>query len=69
VLLYDVENGNTQRRSRRGQYATHRPGNRSASSPTWRSSASIRNYVELVRDDAVGYRIYIKEGTATERKT
>lgn len=63
VLLYDVENGNPNGDPDAGNMPRIDPETGYGIVTDVCLKRKIRNYVELVRGDASGYRIYIKEGT------
>lgn len=63
VLLYDVENGNPNGDPDAGNMPRIDPETGYGIVTDVAIKRKIRNYVELVQDDTVGYRIYIKEGT------
>lgn len=64
VLLYDVENGNPNGDPDAGNMPRIDPESGHGIVTDVALKRKIRNYVELVRGDAPGYRIHIKEGTA-----
>lgn len=63
VLFYDVENGNPNGDPDAGNMPRIDPETSSGIVTDVAIKRKIRNYIELVRGDAKGYRIYIKEGT------
>ncbi len=63
VLLYDVENGNPNGDPDAGNMPRIDPETGHGIVTDVCLKRKIRNYVELVKGDAPGYRIYIKEGT------
>jgi CRISPR-associated protein Csd2 len=63
VLLYDVENGNPNGDPDAGNMPRIDPETGYGIVTDVCLKRKIRNYVELVKGDATGYRIYIKEGT------
>jgi CRISPR-associated protein Csd2 len=63
VLLYDVENGNPNGDPDAGNMPRIDPETGHGIVTDVCLKRKIRNYVELVRADAAGYRIYVKEGT------
>lgn len=63
VLLYDVENGNPNGDPDAGNMPRIDPETGHGIVTDVCLKRKIRNYVELVKGDATGYRIYIKEGT------
>jgi CRISPR-associated protein Csd2 len=62
VLLYDVENGNPNGDPDAGNMPRIDPETGYGIVTDVSLKRKIRNYVEMVKGDAVGYRIYIKEG-------
>jgi CRISPR-associated protein Csd2 len=62
VLLYDVENGNPNGDPDAGNMPRIDPETGYGIVTDVCLKRKIRNYVEMVKGDAVGYRIYIKEG-------
>ncbi|MCC6148392.1 MAG: type I-C CRISPR-associated protein Cas7/Csd2 [Anaerolineaceae bacterium] len=62
VLLYDVENGNPNGDPDAGNMPRIDPETGYGIVTDVCLKRKIRNYVEMVKDDATGYRIYIKEG-------
>ncbi len=62
VLLYDVENGNPNGDPDAGNMPRIDPETGYGIVTDVCLKRKIRNYVELVKGDAAGYRIYIKEG-------
>ena len=62
VLLYDVENGNPNGDPDAGNMPRIDPETGYGIVTDVCLKRKIRNYVELVKGDASGYRIYIKEG-------
>ena len=63
VLLYDVENGNPNGDPDAGNMPRIDPETGYGIVTDVCLKRKIRNYVELVKGDATGYRIYVKEGT------
>jgi len=63
VLLYDVENGNPNGDPDAGNMPRIDPETGHGIVTDVAIKRKVRNYVELVKGDAPGYRIYIKEGT------
>ncbi len=63
VLLYDVENGNPNGDPDAGNMPRIDPETGHGIVTDVALKRKVRNYVELVKGDAPGYRIYIKEGT------
>lgn len=63
VLLYDVENGNPNGDPDAGNMPRIDPETGYGIVTDVCLKRKIRNFVELVRGDAAGYRIYVKEGT------
>lgn len=63
VLLYDVENGNPNGDPDAGNMPRIDPETGYGIVTDVCLKRKIRNYVEMVKGDAAGYRIYIKEGT------
>ncbi len=63
VLLYDVENGNPNGDPDAGNMPRIDPETGHGIVTDVCLKRKIRNYVELVKGDAAGYRIYVKEGT------
>jgi len=63
VLLYDVENGNPNGDPDAGNMPRIDPETGHGIVTDVALKRKIRNYVELVKGDGTGYRIYIKEGT------
>lgn len=63
VLLYDVENGNPNGDPDAGNMPRIDPETGYGIVTDVCLKRKIRNYAELVKGDASGYRIYIKEGT------
>ena len=63
VLLYDVENGNPNGDPDAGNMPRIDPETGHGIVTDVCLKRKIRNYVELVQGDEVGYRIHIKEGT------
>ena len=68
VLLYDVENGNPNRDPDAGNMPRIDPETGHGIVTDVALKRKIRNYVELVKGDAPGYRIYVKEGTPLNDK-
>ena len=62
VLLYDVENGNPNGDPDAGNMPRIDPETGYGLVTDVCLKRKVRNYVEMVRADATGYRIYIKEG-------
>ncbi|NPV87701.1 MAG: type I-C CRISPR-associated protein Cas7/Csd2 [Anaerolineae bacterium] len=62
VLLYDVENGNPNGDPDAGNMPRIDPETGYGIVTDVCLKRKIRNYVEMVKGDATGYRIYIKEG-------
>ena len=62
VLLYDVENGNPNGDPDAGNMPRIDPETGYGIVTDVCLKRKIRNYVELVKGDSTGYRIYIKEG-------
>ena len=63
VLLYDVENGNPNGDPDAGNMPRIDPETGHGIVTDVALKRKVRNYVELVKGDSIGYRIYIKEGT------
>lgn len=63
VLLYDVENGNPNGDPDAGNMPRIDPETGHGIVTDVCLKRKIRNYAELVKGDAPGYRIYVKEGT------
>ncbi len=63
VLLYDVENGNPNGDPDAGNMPRIDPETGYGIVTDVCLKRKVRNYVELVKGDASGYRIYVKEGT------
>ncbi|MBW7883709.1 MAG: type I CRISPR-associated protein Cas7, partial [Caldilineaceae bacterium] len=63
VLLYDVENGNPNGDPDAGNMPRIDPETGHGIVTDVCLKRKIRNFVELVKGDAPGYRIHIKEGT------
>ena len=63
VLLYDVENGNPNGDPDAGNMPRIDPETGYGIVTDVCLKRKIRNYAELVKGDAAGYRIYVKEGT------
>jgi CRISPR-associated protein Csd2 len=63
VLLYDVENGNPNGDPDAGNMPRIDPETGYGIVTDVCLKRKLRNYVELVKGDSQGYRIYIKEGT------
>lgn len=63
VLLYDVENGNPNGDPDAGNMPRIDPETGHGIVTDVCLKRKIRNYVELIKGDAAGYRIHIKEGT------
>ncbi|MGB9751229.1 type I-C CRISPR-associated protein Cas7/Csd2 [Roseiflexus castenholzii] len=62
VLLYDVENGNPNGDPDAGNMPRIDPETGYGIVTDVSLKRKIRNYVEMVKGDAAGYRIYVKEG-------
>jgi len=62
VLLYDVENGNPNGDPDAGNMPRIDPETGYGLVTDVCLKRKIRNYVEMVKGDAIGYRIYVKEG-------
>ncbi len=62
VLLYDVENGNPNGDPDAGNMPRIDPETGFGIVTDVCLKRKVRNYVELVKNDASGYRIYVKEG-------
>lgn len=67
VLLYDVENGNPNGDPDAGNMPRIDPETGYGIVTDVCLKRKIRNYAELVKGDAAGYRIHIKEGTPLNR--
>lgn len=63
VLLYDVENGNPNGDPDAGNMPRIDPETGYGIVTDVAIKRKVRNYAELVKGDAAGYRIYVKEGT------
>ncbi len=63
VLLYDVENGNPNGDPDAGNMPRIDPETGYGIVTDVCLKRKIRNYVEIVKGDSTGYRIYVKEGT------
>lgn len=63
VLLYDVENGNPNGDPDAGNMPRIDPETGYGIVTDVCLKRKIRNYIELLKEDGSGYRIYIKEGT------
>jgi len=63
VLLYDVENGNPNGDPDAGNMPRIDPETGHGIVTDVCLKRKIRNYVEIVKGDAPGYRIYVREGT------
>jgi CRISPR-associated protein Csd2 len=63
VLLYDVENGNPNGDPDAGNMPRIDPETGYGIVTDVCLKRKVRNYAELVKADATGYRIYVKEGT------
>jgi CRISPR-associated protein Csd2 len=63
VLLYDVENGNPNGDPDAGNMPRIDPETGYGIVTDVCLKRKVRNYAELVKGDATGYRIYVKEGT------
>jgi len=63
VLFFDVENGNPNGDPDAGNMPRIDPETGYGIVTDVCLKRKVRNYVELVRGDATGYRIYLKEGT------
>ncbi|MEL7673936.1 MAG: type I CRISPR-associated protein Cas7, partial [Chloroflexota bacterium] len=68
VLLYDVENGNPNGDPDAGNMPRIDPETGHGLVTDVALKRKIRNYVELVKGDESGYRIYVKEGTPLNDK-
>ncbi len=68
VLLYDVENGNPNGDPDAGNLPRIDPETGHGIVTDVCLKRKIRNYVELVKEDSPGYRIYVKEGTPLNQK-
>lgn len=68
VLLYDVENGNPNGDPDAGNMPRIDPETGHGLVTDVAIKRKIRNYVELVKGDEPGYRIYVKEGTPLNDK-
>jgi len=62
VLLYDVENGNPNGDPDAGNMPRIDPETGHGLVTDVCLKRKIRNYVEIVKGDSIGYRIYVKEG-------
>ena len=62
VLLYDVENGNPNGDPDAGNMPRIDPETGYGIVTDVCLKRKIRNYIELIKGDAAGYRIYVKEG-------
>ena len=62
VLLYDVENGNPNGDPDAGNMPRIDPETGFGIVTDVCLKRKIRNYIELIKGDAAGYRIYVKEG-------
>lgn len=67
VILYDVENGNPNGDPDAGNMPRIDPETGYGIVTDVCIKRKIRNYAELVKGDATGYRIHIKEGTPLNR--
>jgi CRISPR-associated protein Csd2 len=63
VLLYDVENGNPNGDPDAGNMPRIDPETGYGIVTDVCLKRKVRNYVEMVQGDKIGYRIYVKEGT------
>ena len=63
VLLYDVENGNPNGDPDAGNMPRIDPETGYGIVTDVCLKRKIRNYIELVKGDSAGYKIYVKEGT------
>jgi CRISPR-associated protein Csd2 len=68
VLLYDVENGNPNGDPDAGNLPRIDPETGHGIVTDVCLKRKIRNFVELVKEDSPGYRIYVKEGTPLNQK-
>ena len=67
VILFDVENGNPNGDPDAGNMPRVDPETGLGIVTDVCLKRKIRNYVETVKEDATGYRIYIKEGVPLNR--
>ena len=67
VILFDVENGNPNGDPDAGNMPRVDPETGLGLVTDVCLKRKIRNYVEMVREDAAGYRIYIKDGVPLNR--
>ncbi len=67
VILFDVENGNPNGDPDAGNLPRTDPETGLGLVTDVCLKRKIRNYVETVKEDAVGYRIYIKDGVPLNR--
>ena len=65
VILFDVENGNPNGDPDAGNMPRVDPGLGIVTDVCLKRK--IRNYVETVKEDATGYRIYVKDGVPLNR--
>ena len=63
VLLYDVENGNPNGDPDAGNMPRIDPETGYGIVTDVCLKRKVRNYVEMIKGDSTGYRIYVKEGT------
>lgn len=67
VILFDVENGNPNGDPDAGNMPRIDPETNLGIITDVCLKRKIRNYVETVKEDAIGYRIYIKDGVPLNR--
>ena len=67
VILFDVENGNPNGDPDAGNMPRVDPETRPGYCHRLCLKRKIRNYVETVKEDATGYRIYVKDGVPLNR--
>ena len=67
VILFDVENGNPNGDPDAGNMPRVDPETGYGLVTDVCLKRKIRNYVETLKEDAPGYRIYIKDGTPLNR--
>ncbi len=67
VILFDVENGNPNGDPDAGNMPRVDPETDLGLVTDVCLKRKIRNYVETVKEDAIGYRIYVKEGVPLNR--
>ena len=67
VILFDVENGNPNGDPDAGNMPRVDPETRLGIVTDVCLKRKIRNYVETVKEDATGYRIYVKDGVPLNR--